>query len=55
MIQAALEDRDNIEPAGILQEGDRIIVAGQASLKDGSKVRLVGTKARADAAEESAE
>jgi len=55
LIEARLEDRDNIEPAGILQEGDRIIVAGQASLKDGSEVRLVGAAAVEEAAEESAE
>ena len=55
LIQARLEDRDNIEPVGILQQGDRIIIAGQASLKDGSKVRLVGTAAVEEAAEESAE
>ena len=42
LIQAVLEDRDNIEPTSILEEGDRIVVAGQASLKDGSKIRLVG-------------
>jgi len=55
LIQASLEDRDNIEPDGILQEGDRIVVAGQASLKDGSKVRLVGAAAEPEPAEESAE
>ncbi len=42
LIQPALEDRDNVEPAGILSEGDRIVIAGQASLKDGSEIRLVG-------------
>lgn len=42
LVRAALEDRDNIEPAGTLEEGDRIVVAGQASLKDGSLIRLVG-------------
>ena len=42
LIQAALEDRENVEPGGVLRDGDRIVVAGQASLKDGSEVRLVG-------------
>lgn len=42
LIEARLEDRDNIEPAALLGEGDRIVVAGQAGLKDGSLVRLVG-------------
>lgn len=49
LIQAALQDRDNIEPAGILESGDRVVVGGQSSLKDGSIVRLVG----ADQPEES--
>jgi membrane fusion protein (multidrug efflux system) len=42
MVVPALEDRDNIEPAGGLEEGDQIVLAGQASLKDGSLVRIVG-------------
>ena len=42
LIEARLEDRDNIEPAGALAAGDRIVVAGQAGLKDGSLVRLIG-------------
>ena len=42
LIRPALEDRDNIEPAGVLEAGDQIVIAGQASLKDGSQVRLVG-------------
>ena len=51
LIRAALEDRDNIEPTGILEAGDRIVIAGQASLKDGSKIRLVGPGAPDDDAE----
>lgn len=44
-IQPALMDRDSIEPAaGIVADGDRILVAGQAGLKDGAKVRLAGQK-----------
>lgn len=45
LIEPALEDRDNVEPAGILNDGDRIVIAGQASLKDGSEVRIVGDEA----------
>jgi len=57
LIQASLEDRDNIEPAGILTAGDRIVVAGQASLKDGSKVRRVGApdESEPESTEESSE
>jgi membrane fusion protein (multidrug efflux system) len=55
LIQATLEDRDNIEPTGILEHEDRIVVAGQASLKDGSKVRVVGAAAAAEPVEESSE
>ena len=50
LIQPALEDRDNVEPASILNEGDRIVIAGQASLKDGSEVRLVGAAAPVETA-----
>lgn len=36
-----LEDRDFVEPEGErLAEGDAIVIAGQAGLKDGTKVRL---------------
>ena len=41
-VDAVLEDVRNIEPAGSLVEGDQIVVAGQASLKDGALVRLPG-------------
>jgi len=55
LIKAILEDRDNIEPVGILGVGDRIVVAGQASLKDGSKIRTVGAAAETESVEESSE
>jgi membrane fusion protein (multidrug efflux system) len=42
LIHPVLEDRDYIEPAGSLEAGDRVVVAGQAGLKDGSLVRYVG-------------
>ncbi len=41
-ITAALEDRQNIEPAGVVEAGDRIVVAGQAGLKNQAPVRIVG-------------
>ena len=44
LVRPLLEDRDNVEPAEGFAAGDRIVVAGQAGLKDGSEVRLVGTE-----------
>jgi len=41
-VNPALEDADNIEPAGGLSAGDQLVVAGQAGLKDGGLVRLPG-------------
>jgi membrane fusion protein (multidrug efflux system) len=43
LIQPILEDRESIVPAETdgLSAGDRLVVAGQAGLKDGAKVRLV--------------
>jgi membrane fusion protein (multidrug efflux system) len=41
-VEPVLEDVENIEPAGGLEVGDQIVVAGQASLKDGALVRLPG-------------
>jgi len=41
-VEPVLEDVENIEPAGGLAEGDQIVAAGQASLKDGALVRLPG-------------
>lgn len=39
-----LEDRAHVEPAAGLAAGDRLVVAGQAGLKDGALVRMAGTK-----------
>ena len=50
LVEARLEDRDHIEPAGQLAAGDRVVVAGQAGLKDGSLVRLIDAAAEAAAA-----
>ena len=48
LVEARLEDRDNIEPVGGLEEGDRIVVAGQAGLKNDSLVRVVGESVEED-------
>jgi hypothetical protein len=37
-----LEDKLYVEPAGGVAAGDRLVVAGQAGLKDGVAVRIVG-------------
>lgn len=53
LIQPILDDRDHVVPAPSdgLAVGDRIVVAGQAGLKDGAKVRLVeGVAVEADSA-----
>ena len=41
-VRVLLEDEHNVEPVGQIALGDRIVVAGQAGLKDGAAVRLVG-------------
>lgn len=51
LIRPLLEDRDNIEPEGALEVGDRVVVAGQAGLKDGSLVRFVGESQSEEPAE----
>lgn len=45
-VQPQLEDRENVEPGtgDGLAPGDRIVIAGQAGLKSGTKVRLAGAK-----------
>lgn len=53
-LRPLLEDKTHVEPAGVsggepLQPGDRVVVAGQAGLKDGADVRLVGGAEPADA------
>lgn len=54
LVEARLEDRDNIEPAGTLAAGERIVVAGQAGLKDGSLVRLIDAAPKEATAEATA-
>lgn len=41
-VKASLADKMNIEPAEGLTEGDQIVVAGQAGLKDGALVSVPG-------------
>jgi len=46
-----LSDRDYVEPLTGFAPGDSLVVAGQASLKDGSRVRVVNTEPEALAAD----
>lgn len=59
LIQPLLEDRRFVEPVAgsALSAGDRIVIAGQAGLKDGAQVRLLGQAedTEGQAAEEVAE
>lgn len=44
-LEVAVEDRRFVEPAsGQLEVGDRLVIAGQAGLKEGTKVRLAETE-----------
>ncbi len=40
--QPLLTDKYNVEPVSGLSEGDRIVIAGQAGLKEGALVKLAG-------------
>jgi len=43
-VRAALEDQEFVQPAeDTLAPGDRLVIAGQAGLKDGAKVRVLDT------------
>ncbi len=42
LVQPVLEDREHIQPNNTVQAGDRVVVAGQAGLKDGSLVEVLG-------------
>ena len=50
-IDVVLEDRDHVMPSAAsgLAVGDRIVVAGQAGLKNGARVRLAGQKRAGEA------
>jgi membrane fusion protein (multidrug efflux system) len=47
-IEPLLTDKHNIEPHSGLSEGDQLVVAGQAGLKDGALVSLPGDKSEED-------
>lgn len=49
-IEASLQDKHFIEPREGVRAGDRLVVAGQAGLKDGALVRLPGEDDVEDAA-----
>lgn len=51
LLKVLLEDRDNVEPVEGIASGDRIVVAGQAGLKDQAAVRLVGEDEDTEAGE----
>ena len=36
-----MEDADHVQPVAVLEVGDRIVVAGQTGLKDGSQVKAL--------------
>ncbi len=55
LLRPRLEDRDHIEVGEMLAEGDRIVVGGQAGLKDGSRVRLIGAETDTEDADGAAE
>jgi len=50
-LKPLLESEQWIEPVEALAAGDRVVVAGQAGLKDGAKVRLAGEKPAEEPAE----
>ena len=43
-VEPRLENKDSVEPKGGLAPGDRVVVAGQAGLKEGALVRLVASE-----------
>ena len=46
LLRPVLEDKSNVEPApGSLAVGDRVVIAGQAGLKDGAAVRVLDREA----------
>jgi membrane fusion protein (multidrug efflux system) len=40
LVRPELEDKENVKPMGGVSAGDKVVVAGQAGLKDGALVRL---------------
>lgn len=55
LVTPVLEDRDHIQPTNTIQPGDRVVIAGQAGLKDGSTVEVLEPDAEAAEAESEAE
>ncbi len=50
LLEPALEDKEHVEPAGdALAAGDRLVVSGQAGLKDGARVRVLDRPSEATA------
>ncbi|HCB97824.1 MAG TPA: hypothetical protein DEP78_06140 [Verrucomicrobiales bacterium] len=41
LLTSGLEDADHVQPVAVLEVGDRIVVAGQTGLKDGSQVKAL--------------
>jgi membrane fusion protein (multidrug efflux system) len=51
LLRPVLEDKRHVEPAaGTLEAGDRVVIAGQAGLKEGAAVRVLDLGARASEA-----
>jgi hypothetical protein len=44
VVQVGLENGDVSEVLGGLQEGDRVITTGAASLRDGDRIQLAGAR-----------
>jgi membrane fusion protein (multidrug efflux system) len=53
LVVPALADKDFIEPAAGMSEGDTIVIAGQTGLRDGVRVSLVGESDDSEESEES--
>lgn len=50
LVEPALVDRDNVVPLAGLSPGERVVIAGQAGLKDGALVKVPSTTPEAPAA-----
>ncbi|UCF69467.1 MAG: efflux RND transporter periplasmic adaptor subunit [Acidobacteriota bacterium] len=48
LVEPRLADRDFVEPVSGFAPGERIVVAGQAGLRDGAKVSLIGAERDAE-------
>jgi membrane fusion protein (multidrug efflux system) len=45
LVQPILSNSDNVEPAMGFSDGDQVIIAGQAGLKDGARIEIVDPNA----------